>query len=215
MYSDIDLGLVYLLLRTANRPLIRTKLNKKIVKNSQKLVKINPLGLVWVTNSQTELTLSKLIHFWCARSILTHNPKSLLPIFDDHWRFSFFDFLTKLSKIFSNFTSTICCLNDSIAVQWQQYRWMAFFLNYENSHSKVLGGHMGHMIWVILYDSYNMGVIYHMDHKIWHLLWSRSGITLFRLEWTLSAKTFTKLVKRIFSFRIKGMNKWAASNPVR
>jgi len=36
MYSDIDLGLVYLLLRTANRPLIRTKLNE--------FVKVGPIG---------------------------------------------------------------------------------------------------------------------------------------------------------------------------
>ena len=36
MYSDIDLGLVYLLLRTANRPLIRTKLNE--------FVKVAPNG---------------------------------------------------------------------------------------------------------------------------------------------------------------------------
>ena len=35
MYSDIDLGLVYLLLRTANRPLIRTKLNQKLAKIGQ------------------------------------------------------------------------------------------------------------------------------------------------------------------------------------
>ena len=36
MYSDIDLGLVYLLLHTENRPLIRTKLNG--------FVKVDPIG---------------------------------------------------------------------------------------------------------------------------------------------------------------------------
>ena len=70
MYSDIDSGLVYLLLHTANRPLIRTKLNRLV----------NPAGY----GLSKKLTLAKLIHFLRARPIFTHYPKSLLSIFDDH-----------------------------------------------------------------------------------------------------------------------------------
>ena len=72
MYSDIDSGLVYLLLHTANRPLIRTKLNE--------FVKVYPIGF----GLSKKLTLAKLIHFLRARPIFTHYPKSLLSIFDDH-----------------------------------------------------------------------------------------------------------------------------------
>ena len=45
MYLDIDLGLVYLLLRITNRPLIRTKLND--------LVKVGWLGLSQLSLNKT------------------------------------------------------------------------------------------------------------------------------------------------------------------